>query len=297
MVTIMTKQAYNSLHLSTQNKERLEQINSIIEEYCTQGYILTLRQLYYQLVSRGIIENKVAEYRNLSAILGKGRMAGIVDWDAIEDRTRSPMIPYSADNPRDAIHDIISQYRVDRMKDQDVYLECWIEKDALSGVLARSTRKFHINLMSNRGYSSISAMHDAALRMKYATLSNKRAIILYLGDHDPSGVDMVRDITQRMLDFNVEVEVKHLALLDDQIEKYNPPPNPAKLSDPRADGYIKKYGKTSWEVDALKPEVLNSLIENQIVSLIDINKFNENLEQEKRDIEQLKEIYYDLGDE
>lgn len=291
------KQAYNSLHLSTQNKERLEQINSIIEEYRAQGYILTLRQLYYQLVSRGIIENKVAEYRNLSAILGKGRMAGIVDWDAIEDRTRVPMIQYSADNPKDAIYDIINQYKVDRMRDQDVYLEIFVEKDALSGVLSRIANKYHIKLMVNKGYSSISAMHDSALRWIDASKRGKTSYLLYVGDHDASGIDMIRDIKDRFSEFGADVKIKHIALLDEQIEKYNPPPNPTKLSDPRAATYIKKYGKTCWEVDALKPELLNSLVENQIVSLIDINKFNENLEQEKRDIEQLKEIYYDLGDE
>jgi intein/homing endonuclease len=642
------KETYTeSLHLSKSNIERLNQINAIIEEYRLQGYKLTLRQLYYQLVSRDVIPNKTEEYAKLSSILVKGRMAGIVDWEAIEDRIRTPKIPYYAANVADAIDDITRQYRLDRMRSQDVYVEVWCfpgntpvvtnngilniediktsdvvlsedgnfnnvvniferkyegkllhikttglldikttpnhpflvaksihdsnkgtkrkiesvgfkqasdlekfdyllvprtkavvdiknitiisnsrsktlkritfgeefckviglylsegsirlddrttqftfhkdeleyvkiietwgkklglnpfvadgagtkiiylsskalsdwfkenfgngaykkhlpqwvmtlpmkkqmvvlkyyfagdgsikditrpgiiasskskslvmqlqillirngifcsvrtshdstgdiyrlsvngksgrdlrsewnivesikgktsfnhgridedyvyfpirniveeqfdgnvynievenshsyclpcvvhncEKDALSGVISRVTEKFHVRLMVNRGYSSATAMHDAAKRI---IRSEKEAHILYLGDHDPSGMDMVRDIRDRLLEFNAEVKVDHIALTDEQIAKYNPPPNPAKVTDPRAGGYIATYGKTSWEVDALTPTVLNALIESKILGIIDYGKFEDILRKENLDIVRMKEF-------
>jgi len=287
-IDVCMKEAYTEhLHLSRSNIERLNQINAIIEEYRVQGYKLTLRQLYYQLVSRDIVYNKTEEYAKLSTILVKGRMAGIVDWEAIEDRIRTPKIPYYAANVADAMNDITRQYRLDRMKNQNVYLEVWVEKDALSGVISRITNKFHIRLMVNRGYSSATAMHDASARI---IRSGKKAHILYLGDHDPSGMDMVRDIRDRLLEFNADVEVDHIALTDEQITKYNPPPNPAKVTDPRAGKYIAEYGKTSWEVDALTPTILNTLIEGKILGLIDYAKYENILAQEKVDVSKMKEF-------
>jgi hypothetical protein len=196
----MVKEKFREkLHLSKQNKEQLKLINEIIEEYAQEGYKLTLRQLYYQLVSRDIIANKVQEYAKLSTLLVKGRMAGVVDWEAIEDRIRVPFLPYWVHDVEDAISDTIDQYRLNRQDGQEVYIELWVEKDALSGVLKRITSEFHINLMVNRGYSSCTAMHDAYKRFKIQEDDGKEVVILYLGDHDPSGLDMVRDIKERYL--------------------------------------------------------------------------------------------------
>lgn len=291
----MTLQKYSdSLHLSVNNVARLSQINNIIEEYRNQGYKLTLRQLYYQLVSRDVIPNKTEEYAKLSSILVKGRMAGIVDWEAIEDRIRIPKIPYYASDIKGGINNLIGQYRLDRMKNQDVYIEVWVEKDALSGVISRVTQKYHVRLMVNRGYSSATAMHDSAERIINATDSGKEATILYLGDHDPSGMDMVRDIRDRLLEFDAVVEVEHCALLDEQIETYNPPPNPAKVSDPRAQKYISEYGNTSWEVDALPPSVLNGIVQSHIDGRIDQHKYRDILVRENSDIEKLKRFAGEL---
>jgi hypothetical protein len=282
------KEAFvEKLKLNTANKQRLEIVNSIIEEYSKQGYRLTLRQLYYQLVSRDIIANSLKEYSKLSNLLVQGRMAGIVDWDAIEDRIRRPFVPYWVLDIDHAIDDTIRQYRLDRMRNQDVYIEVWVEKDALSGVLKRITSHYHVNLMVNRGYSSCTAMHDAAERIKEQQ-DEKTCYILYLGDHDPSGVDMVRDIKDRLLEFGAEVEVKRIALNQDQIKKYNPPPNPAKIKDPRAKAYIAEFGNTSWEVDALNPKTLHELVRKNIEELIDIDLFEAMVEQENNDKKELE---------
>lgn len=276
------------LGLSKDNIEQLNTINEICEDYREQGYRLTLRQLYYQLVSKDIIPNNQKEYTKISHILKQGRMGGIVDWDIIEDRLRIPFLPYWCNGVEGAIEDTISQYRVDRMSNQEFYIELWVEKDALSGVLKPITQHYHINLMINRGYSSCSAMYDAANRIKQANNGGKACIILYLGDHDPSGLDMVRDISSRLKDFEAIVEVEHIGLTSAQVKKYNPPPNPVKFTDSRADAYIEKFGRSSWEVDALNPKTLNSLIRGRIEKLIDLELFQEMLDQEKSDKEKLR---------
>jgi len=280
---------WDGLHLSAANEKKLERINEIIERYAAQGYRLTLRQLYYQLVSQALIPNKVAEYAKLSRLLVNGRMAGEVDWDAIEDRLRKPKLPYWVTGVTGAINDTIYQYRLNRMEGQDNYIEVWCEKDALSNVLYRVTEQYHIKLMVNRGYSSCTAMHDAYERLD--ACSDFRSYILYLGDHDPSGLDMVRDIKERLEGFGVEdMEVSHIAITREQIDEYNPPPNPAKVTDPRASAYIALHGDTSWEVDALNPETLHELLVNRIEELIDRDKYEAVLEQEEEDKEKLREF-------
>lgn len=263
-------------------------INTVIKTYQAQGYKLTLRQLYYQLVSRDIIPNKQQEYAKLSDLLTSARMAGLVDWNAIEDRIRRPFLPYYASSPEDAIKDIIRQYRRDRMEGQEVYIELWVEKDALSGVLRRITSRYHVNLMVNRGYSSASAMYDSAIRLKEAMGEGKKCYIFYLGDHDPSGMDMDRDIRTRLTEFGAEVEVKRIALTDEQIKKHNPPPNPTKMTDSRSPSYIAEYGRTCWEVDALNPEVLDELVTEEIEAVIDIGKYHDMLDEEEKDKDKLK---------
>lgn len=284
----MKEQFRDSLHLSSVNKGKLEIINEIIEEYEEEGYKLTLRQLYYQLVSRDIIPNKVQEYAKLGNLLVKGRMAGVVDWDAIEDRIRVPFRPYWVRNVAHAIHDTINQYRLNRQKGQGVYIELWVEKDALSGVLKRITSYYHIFLMVNRGYSSCTAMHDAYERIKWQEQKGKRIVILYLGDHDPSGLDMIRDIKDRLEEFGVNPEVKPIGLTKAQVNQYNPPPNPAKITDPRAKWYLEKHGNISWEVDALNPATLHQLVRKNVERLIDLDLFYQMMESEKKDKKTLK---------
>jgi len=291
----MTKHKFKDISLGKTNRERLITINDIIDDYAAQGYKLTLRQLYYQLVSRDIIPNKQAEYAKLSRILTQGRMGGIVDWEAIEDRLRTPYIPYWVRGPKDALQDSIDQYRLNRQQGQETYIEVWVEKDALSGVLRRITSKYHVNLMVNRGYSSCTAMHDAYERIKWKlNYGSKNAEILYLGDHDPSGLDMIRDIRDRlgeMLDQErCRLTVKPIALTMNQIEAYDPPPNPTKITDPRADWYIDRYGETCWEVDALPPEALNKLVSTSIKDSINMDLFSDMLIKEEEDKEVLKKL-------
>lgn len=317
------KYKYREIRLSKENKVRLDQINSIIREYQRQNYVLTLRQLYYQLVSRDVIPNQQKEYAKLSGLLKEGRMGGVVDWNAIEDRLRSAEKPSSWDTPADILDSAIASYAKPRMRDQETYIEVWVEKDALSGVLSRVTEQYHIPICVNRGYSSASAMHEAFKRFNTALKDEQKIRILYLGDYDPSGIDMIRDVEHRVLEFflgyynspedladqkinaewmelhakdslantcGLDFEVVPIALTRAQINQYDPPPNPAKMSDPRAGKFVQDHGTTSWEVDALRPEVLNQILTDAITDLIDIDVYNDVVEEEEADKEKLREL-------
>lgn len=276
------KQKFRNTSLNKKSMAHLTMINEIIESYQVQGYKLTLRQLYYQLVSRNTISNNDKEYKKLSRVLTEGRMAGIVDWDAIEDRLRKPSGVYTVENVKDALEDTVNQYRLNRQRGQDVLVEVWVEKDAISNVLKRVTQKYGIDILVNRGYGSVTAMYDAYSRYNYALnyrdFSN--VIILYLGDHDPSGLDMIRDINSRISEMLAQdgsdtlFTIKPIALTKAQIKKYSPPPNPAKLTDSRSDGYIALHGRQSWEVDALPPEVLDKILDDAICEEINVKQYN-----------------------
>jgi sarcosine oxidase delta subunit len=195
----MKIQFINHLGMSKTNKNLLGKVNDIIEDYSQQGYKLTLRQLYYQLVTKNVIANNVKEFDKLSNLMTKGRLLGIVDWYAIEDRTRSQYLPYYNIDPEDAIKDSHNHYRLDRQNNQGKHIELWVEKDALSNVLKRKTEYYHVHLMVNRGYSSTTAMYESYCRFLQALEKGEKVHLLYLGDHDPSGLDMVRDIFERIV--------------------------------------------------------------------------------------------------
>ena len=273
----MKEKFRSTLGMSKANIERLETINGIVEEYRRQSFILTLRQLYYQLVSRDVIPNDQKEYAKLSILLTKGRMAGIVDWAAIEDRGRTPKLPFAITGVTHALEVISDQYRINRQDGQENYIEVWVEKDALSNVFARVTEPYHIRLMVNKGYSSSSAMYEAANRFKKAWRKDSQSgILLYFGDHDASGKDMVRDVEDRLREMGVQhLEVINPALTMEQVNEYDPPENPAKQTDPRAKWYIDKYGESSWELDALPPQALMQIIRDNVVKHMDLDVFKE----------------------
>lgn len=276
----MAFQAFKSKRFSTEKRGLIDLINEIIEDYTSQGLTLTLRQLYYQLVSRDVIPNQEKSYKNLGSLVSEGRLAGLIDWDSIEDRVRKPVLWREHGSIQKCVEEALTYFRLPRWRQQPKYVELWVEKDAIANVLQPIASRWHIPLMVNRGYSSSSAMYEAAARFMASanqvesehydaddTFCDRPAVLLYLGDHDPSGEDMVRDIETRLTMFGVQdLTVEKLALTMEQVRQYKPPPNPAKLSDSRAAKYVKKYGKSSWEVDALPPPVLTQIITDAISS-------------------------------
>lgn len=278
----------------------IEQCNSIIEGYLDQGLRLTLRQLYYQCVVRNLFPNEEKSYKNLGSLLNDARLAGKVDWDAIEDRVRKPRKASEWDNIADLVESALYAYRRPRWADQPIYVELWVEKDALAGVLSPIANEYHVTLMVNRGYSSASAMYEASKRFMhgrnqaesefYDPLRRERpAILFYLGDHDPSGEDMVRDVRDRLERFGVQdLTVQKIALTMAQVEEFQPPPNPAKMSDSRARAYVAKHGRVSWEVDALPPEELQRIIRRELDGVVDMTAMEAVKATEEKDKERLR---------
>lgn len=281
------KRQYMAIPFAPARLVLVEQCNGIIESYQAQGLRLTLRQLYYQLVTRNIVPNREQSYAKVGQAVSDARVAGLLDWDAIEDRVRVPRVPNEFRDIQDLVDVAVRSYRLPRWADQPEYVELWVEKDALSGVLAPIATQYHVTLMVNRGYSSQSAMFEAANRFKRHADKTERHL-LYLGDHDPSGEDMVRDIADRLAMFRASVTVEKLALTMAQVEEYNPPPNPAKLTDSRAASYVAQHGAYSWEVDALPPEVLSRLVHKSITGHLDLDRMEAVKEREQRDITLLK---------
>lgn len=256
---------------------------SILKDYAAQGFDLTLRQLYYQFVARQPLtepfENSQRSYKLLGSIVGDARLAGELDWTFIVDRTRGVEVPPTWETPGDIIESAAASYRIDKWKDQPYHVEAWVEKDALVGVLAKTCGELQIPHLSCRGYTSLSELYACGKRLRFIALSTqKRIVILHLGDHDPSGIDMSRDIEERVrmfsgLDDERDLEVRRIALTMEQVEEQGPPPNPTKITDSRATSYIDKFGMECWELDALSPTYIDGLIRAHVQGLRDEDKW------------------------
>lgn len=266
----MAKQKFLVKKFTKDTKKVIKQANEIIAEYQADGYKLTLRQLYYQFVARALLPNSQKSYSRLGSILNNARLAGEVDWGAIEDRTRNMQDLAHWDDVPDIMEAVSNQFRVSPWDNQDVYIEVWIEKEALTGVIQPICRKLDVPFLACRGYLSQSEQYEAARRFLRHYEEGRMPYVLHLGDHDPSGIDMTRDNESRLDLFTGGiVDVRRLALNMDQVRKFKPPPNPAKSTDARFASYKETYGKESWELDALDPRTLSKLIQDEVEALVD----------------------------
>lgn len=284
----MGKRAYIDKKFNAESLAKIETANEIIEKYLDMGLRLTLRQLYYQFVAHHDLPNNERSYKGLGKLISDGRLAGLVDWAAIEDRGRVAEEPRDWGSVKELVEVALDQFRLPRWAGQTSYVELWVEKQALAGVLEPVAQRNHITLMVNKGYSSQSAMYASAKR--FLRNDVELNVLLYLGDHDPSGEDMVRDVRERLEMFGVELLVHKVALTMAQVEEYDPPPNPAKLSDSRAAAYVRKHGDESWEVDALDPDTLVGLIQTEIDQYLDRDAMDEIIEREAAQVKQLRTL-------
>ncbi|AHB12057.1 hypothetical protein Sano_37 [Xylella phage Sano] len=264
------REMYQEITFKKKSLEMIDRINGIIEVYQDEGYTLTVRQLYYQLVARDIIPNNEKSYKYITRLVNDGRIAGLVDWDAIEDRTRSFEARGRWNNPKDILTASAKQYHTDPWAAQDRRIFLVVEKEALVGVFQNVCWNYDVPLLAARGYPSASVVRDFA-RREIEHNADKDVLILHFGDHDPSGIDMTRDLIERFQLFGLggEFELKRMALNYDQIEELKPPPNPAKTTDSRFVNYRKRFGESSWELDALPPTVLSNMARDEILSHID----------------------------
>lgn len=279
----------------------IRQANEIIDEYRERGFVLTLRQIFYQFVHRNLIANKQSEYKRLGSIINDARLAAKIDWEMIEDRTRGlEGLPWWS-RPQDGIDALADQFRTDIWLHQPVRVEVWIEKEALTGVVEPACNDFRVPFFACRGYTSQSEEWRAGHRFRRYLKGGQKVLILHLGDHDPSGFDMTEDNLKRLVMFAKPYslrmfEFRRIALNMDQINEFDIPPNPLKrdaqgnTTDSRAAGYAKDFGDESWELDALDPTTIDGLIRQHIEPLIDRVAWDQ-IEREEAEVQtQLKTI-------
>jgi hypothetical protein len=296
------KIAYKSFRFQPVALRLIADCDRIVGEYQAQGFQLTLRQIYYQFVSHDLFpddrkwrwtgskwvrdlngtKNAEPNYKWLGGVVNDARLAGELDWEAIEDRTRNLEKLPAWEKPSDIVKTCAEQFHIDLWKDQAFRPEVWIEKDALVGVIEPSCRELDVPYFSCRGYTSQSEMWRAGQRLLGYIRDGQQPVIFHFGDHDPSGKDMSRDIEDRLEMFISGFELHRIALNMSQVRKYNPPPNPAKLTDSRCGKYIEEFGDESWELDALEPSVIAALVQENITSKMDVSDFRKR--QRERDM-------------
>jgi hypothetical protein len=266
---LIMKQAYTTKRFNRSSLEVIEKAEEICNDYARQGLDLTIRQLYYQFVARDLIRNNQNEYKRIVQIMNDARMAGMIDWAHIVDRTRFLRGNGHWDDPADVLKSAAYGFMRDRWAMQPERVEVWIEKDALVGVIQNPCSTWDVPYFACRGYSSVSELRRAGQRLARYERQGKHTTVIHLGDHDPSGIDMTRDIEDRLRVFGSSVDVHRLALNMDQVEQYQPPPNPTKMTDSRATGYVDLHGYECWELDALDPNTIQTMVEAQILTHLD----------------------------
>lgn len=310
----MAKIAYKEINLGLPKLRIINQVNSILEDFKAQGYDMTLRQIYYQMIAgdhfpatwidpvynkkHGLApdtKNTIKNYKRLGDCLNDARLAGHLDWLLMVDRTRALQGLAHWSSPEEIINAVAHQYRIDKWKDQKHRIEVWIEKDALSGVFDQICAEVDVPFFACKGYASQSEMWSAAMRLQRHRRGGQEPVILHFGDHDPSGIDMSRDIEDRLQMFmGKPVEFKRLALNMDQVKRYKAPPNPAKLTDSRASGYVEEFGLESWELDALTPTQMADLVRKHVAEIRDQKVWLESCKEEDHQKQILTKISQDF---
>lgn len=297
----MALEKFEEIAFRKKTRVVIDQANVILGEMAAGGYTLTVRQLYYQFVARDLLANTQANYKRLAGIVDDARKAGLIDWDAIEDRTRYLRSITAYAGPENFLTRQVRNYYAENLwASQDTYCEVWVEKDALLGVVERPALEWRVPYFACRGYASSSELYEAGKRLARHKAAGKRVVIFHLGDHDPSGLNMtdVNRDSLRQFGRTNGVEVRRLALNMDQVEEHEPPPNPAKDTDARFAGYaemMEAHGYEdpddvpSWELDALEPAVIDQLIRDAIEEVVDQEAFQAARDEEAANQEKLME--------
>lgn len=268
-------------------KAETAQLRETVIEVLTEHNPMTVRQVYYQLVSRQLIDNNRSQYQGISNLLVDMRRDGKIDWSWIEDRLRKPRTPLMFNDIQHRMSTAINWYRSNPWKTQPQYVEAWLEKDALSGIFEDALDYYGITLNVGRGYDGWDSIHNAAQR--YLQI-DKPITILYFGDLDPSGEDMARSLKERLATFYIYPDIIKCALTFDDVQRYDLPPDFAKSTDTRAPKFIEKFGDISVELDALQIDVLKNRIVEEVEKLVDLDALKAVLTKDEKDREKLRKF-------
>ena len=263
----------------------VRRVMDILEEL-EDFWPLTLRQVFYQLVAQLIIANNINQYKKLSTVLSKARLDGVVSWAAIEDRSRSRLHSGGWFDRDDFVRDhrdtFLRSYRRDLLQSQDVALELWIEKDALSHVCHQVAFPYCVDVIVAKGFSSMSYKNEFRERIEGNTEDGKQTVALYFGDLDPSGWEMLPSMLRTLqseMRLGDQIVGKRCALLPKQVEEYDLPRSidAIKERDSRTPKYRKEFGDLAVELDALPPAVLQTLVRDSIEQNLDMSAFGREL--------------------
>lgn len=266
---------------------RTAELTDIAWAILESGHPMTVRQLYYQLVSRQDIKNDRSQYQKISNLLVKARQAGTIPWDWIEDRLRRPRRVSMWSGLTEFAETCRSAYRRNVWECQSRYLEVWLEKDALSGIFEDVLNSYGVTLNVGRGYDGWDSIHNAAIRFSQ---TDAPVSILYFGDFDPSGEDMVRSLSERLASLDCTPEIVKCALTLEDIQVYQLPPDLAKKTDTRTASFIARHGDISVELDALPPNVLRERLESEVRSRMDLGALEQIQEIEKHERDQITNL-------
>jgi len=249
---------------------------------------ITIRHLFYLLVSQGIIEKTEAAYKALCSHLSKWRRSGAVPWNSFTDSTRWHIQGTTFDNMQDALNTTVETYRRNLWADQDHYLEVWVEKDAIAGIVAPKANAFGVPVFVCRGFASLSSLFSAANTFRRMAEAGKKVIIYHFGDYDPSGVAAGQSVLKAMRDdFRVELQFIRAAVTEEQIEEMNLPTRPTKTTGTHARHWT---GGRSVELDAMPAAELRRLVESCITRHIDVDAWNTLRRTEEMERETLRQM-------
>lgn len=258
---------------------------------------MTVRQVYYQLVSGQIVENNRNRYQAVSDALVKARKDGLIEWEWIEDRLRRPRRVSMWEGLEDFAKTAARAYRRDVWASQPVYVEVWLEKDALSGIFEDMLRGYGVTLNVGRGFDGWSSIYNAAWRYVTCFENNKPVDVLYFGDFDPSGEAMVESLRERLAYFDCYPQIMKCALTMEDIRRYGLPPDFAKKTDSRAKKFIERNGDVSVELDALPADVLISRLVEEIESRLDMAALQSVKARESEEQQRLVEVLAQVGED
>jgi hypothetical protein len=292
-------EVFISWHPSKEARKIISAVSEVCVEYKQMGYKLTSRQAYYQLVTRNIIPNEQAAYKSVTRYIDAAKKAGLLPWDMFEDRARTLEgyhgKPEHGPHQIDLLEVIETELRTcfysDMWAGQPYHAEVFVEKAALVEIISRVADDTQVAYCACRGYSSGQLLKETADRFIEHERGGTKCVLLYVGDFDPSGVQMSEDMQRRLSLFGSSAKVRRLALNFDQVQKLSLPENPVKKTDTRSGAFMRKYGAGCWELDALEPATLEGIVRDGIIELFDGGIREKNLAEKRAYVTGKREEY------